>query len=743
MKERMLIGVITTECHSEYQGEIMRGLISQAFKASCDIAVICPLTNFLIETTHKFNERSIFNFILSDIFSGFVYDRNSFYNTETQKYIDSLCTRSGKPVMLIDYNDHKRFETTMADDIEAFEMMTDHLIQEHGCRKIYCLTGNKGVLCSEERLKGYLRSMKKHNLHVDKSYYMYGDFWNASAAELAQNIISGKLSKPDAVVCGNDVMASALVENLNNGGIRVPADIAVVGFDATIESYNLPLSITSCKRQNYQLGAEAFRRLYRIITGRICSKVPDEPIEIRLGKSCGCPENLELKRKIRRTLRTSERFQDKLLSSDMLIDIAQTSTLEDVIDRVDHYTYLIYKMAQMYICFTDKFENVIAGKSEDMLDFDISRPVNIAYDKSAVCRNPAPGMCPSASEAVNLFRNSRSHPSAFYLSSLHYNENSFGFIAVTFGKHPITYSRLYLQWVSNLNVAIEKIRMQSMMNIALNKLDSLAVYDDVTGILSKNGLHTYFSSRLKALSAKQKTASFFYIEIPELKNFYMKNSPNKTKSILKEFSEAIKECTTADDLCGTIAPGAFLVISFDNERTDNLIALLKARLSGVSMPDSNISTMFSIGTQSMTLSPDTDIWESIYQASMNVIYTHSRGESNANPQFEKLCELRNKMMKNPEYAWNISEIAESMYISKSYLQKIYKTYFNKSIIEELISFRLDKAKYMLLNTNHTVSSIAAECGYSTYNYFVRQFRTAENMSPSEFRDANPQKNTAE
>lgn len=267
MKSRLLIGIITTDCHTEYQSEIMRGMISQAFKSSCDVAVLCPLDNFFIETTHKLNGKSIFKLILSDIFDGFLYDRNSLKNVKIQKYVDGLCTLSKKPVMLLDYGDHNQFETTMANDIDAFELLTDHLIDVHGCKKIYCLTGNKGVLCAEERLRGYLRSMKKHNLPIDKTYYHYGDFWITSGIELAQKILSGKLEKPDAVVCGSDIMAVSFADTLIKGGLikgglRVPEDIAVMGFDASMDVYQFNPSITSCKRPNYQLGAETFRRLY-------------------------------------------------------------------------------------------------------------------------------------------------------------------------------------------------------------------------------------------------------------------------------------------------------------------------------------------------------------------------------------------------------------------------------------------------------------------------------------------------
>ena len=60
MKKRLLIGVIITDCHIDFQEEIMRGIITQAFKSDCDIAVITPLHNFYLGSAHKDTERLIF-----------------------------------------------------------------------------------------------------------------------------------------------------------------------------------------------------------------------------------------------------------------------------------------------------------------------------------------------------------------------------------------------------------------------------------------------------------------------------------------------------------------------------------------------------------------------------------------------------------------------------------------------------------------------------------------------------------
>lgn len=730
MKSKLLIGIITTDCHTEYQSEIMRGMISQAFKSVCDVVVICPLNNFFIETNHKLNEKSIFSLILSDVFSGFLYDRNSFQNENVKSYIDNLCTRSGRPVMLLDYNDHSRFETTMADDIDAFEQLTDHLIRVHGCRRIYCLTGTKGVLCAEERLKGYLRSMKKHGLPIDKSYYSYGDFWINSAVELAQRILSGKLEKPDAVVCGNDIMAASLSDTLIKGGLRVPEDIAVTGYDASMEGYRANPSITSCQRPNFQLGAESFRRLYRIITGKICSKVPDEPCELRIGRSCGCTENPELKLEVQRKLRTTERFQNKLFCSDMPIDITNTDDLSSLIDRIDHYTYLIYKMNQMFICVTENFDKALSGNFSEKLSFSADTFLRTAFDKSAVQRNRPDEAYRSVSNIIDNIRLSKKQPSAFYISPLHYNENIFGFSAISFGKNPITYSRLYIQWINYLNIALEQVRIKAVMNNASKRSNLSSVCGESAESDGKSVMDD-LSRAAARLAGSGHTLTYIHIELTDLKDHYCRNGHAKTAELLRLFSRTLNDALLSGENWRTIAPGCFGILVSESDRTNEIFSTLKSELSPFG---GESCASFTMGVCSFEASDDINFCDIIHKAAVNIVHTFSSKETEVNPQLQKLMQLRNSMMKNPERAWNISEISDSMFISKSYLQKIYKMHFNKSIIEELIQFRLDKAKKLLVGTELTVSEIAKECGYSTYNYFVRQFKAEEKLSPSDFRE---------
>ncbi len=58
----------------------------------------------------------------------------------------------------------------------------------------------------------------------------------------------------------------------------------------------------------------------------------------------------------------------------------------------------------------------------------------------------------------------------------------------------------------------------------------------------------------------------------------------------------------------------------------------------------------------------------------------------------------------------------------------------KSIIDELIIFRIKKTKKLLANTNYPLTKIAEKCGYSSDTYLIKQFKRIEGITPNEYRE---------
>lgn len=666
MKKRLLIGVVITSCHIDFQEEILKGIITQAFRNNCNIAVLAPLHHFSFNTPQKEYDKKIFELILSDKFDGFLYERNTFFDEKIVNYIDELLERSGKPVMLLDSPDHKRFESTAIDDFSAFEQITDHLIDVHGCNKIYCLTGPRKTFVSEERLNGFRSSMKKHGLYYDRKSCIYGDFWEEAARKLARQIISGELDKPDAVVCGNDHSAIILVENLINGGIKVPEDIAITGYDNTENAKNYFPSITTFSRPNFQLGAEAFRRLYRIITGRICSKIHNKDGGIIFGRSCGCNNEINTTENTTRREKINAKLENDILSRDMIFDISSTDNIADFADRLDNYTYYIYKMKRLEICLTKKYLELSSS-----LTFRNGDEVRTVLSKSSVQREEISGEYFSSSEILSVFSKNLPYPCAYYISPLHYNRNFFGYAAVSFGKEAMSFGKIYLYWINNINISLEHLRIKFILkNTSANAIQAVN-YDENTGLPNRDGMKKSLADMAEFHRGQDLSAYFIRIQLTGLDKIYFQSGEPKCLKITARFADFLRNLIRNDEICGLWTDGIFCIITTSENRNEEIIPKLIEKIKQTQFTsDENCNIDFVAGIYSQEISAGMDISNAMHKASVHRIFNYNISESNTNPQFEKICMLRGRIMKNPEKQWVIDDIAKELYLSKSYLQKI-------------------------------------------------------------------------
>ncbi len=67
-------------------------------------------------------------------------------------------------------------------------------------------------------------------------------------------------------------------------------------------------------------------------------------------------------------------------------------------------------------------------------------------------------------------------------------------------------------------------------------------------------------------------------------------------------------------------------------------------------------------------------------------------------------------------------------------ERLYKQITGKSIFEDLIAFRIEKAKQLLSETALSLTEIASACGYTSESYFMRQFKQISGLTPSQYRE---------
>lgn len=108
-------------------------------------------------------------------------------------------------------------------------------------------------------------------------------------------------------------------------------------------------------------------------------------------------------------------------------------------------------------------------------------------------------------------------------------------------------------------------------------------------------------------------------------------------------------------------------------------------------------------------------------------------QTSAHRYYPELSQLRTELFSNPSAGTTVEALAARIGLSGSYLQALYKTEFGVSIGEDIIRGRLDRAKYLLANSETPVASVAEASGYRCEAHFMRQFKRLTGMTPGEYR----------
>jgi DNA-binding LacI/PurR family transcriptional regulator len=141
-----------------------------------------------------------------------------------------------------------------------------------GHSEIGFLAGPEGSTTSMDRLTGYRNALAQNRLILDESRIKQGDWTPQSGYLLGKQLLKNR-RRPTAIVCANDQMAFGAMNAARELGLKIPGDLAVVGFD------NIPLSsyfdppLTTVEIPMYEAGAEAMRMLMNLISGKDFDKL--------------------------------------------------------------------------------------------------------------------------------------------------------------------------------------------------------------------------------------------------------------------------------------------------------------------------------------------------------------------------------------------------------------------------------------------------------------------------------------
>lgn len=174
-----------------------------------------------------------------------------------------------------------RFSSVTANGDEAAQMATQHLI-DTGSRRIAFLGGPNHLDMVRRRKHGYLEALRDNRLTIDRSLVICGKIDYREALATTERLLKSA-HRPDAIVAFNDIICFAAFTAIKNSGLRIPEDVALIGFTEDQHAAYVTPRMSAIVDQSHLMGVRACQLLLKNINGdtKVCHEIVPQQLVIR------------------------------------------------------------------------------------------------------------------------------------------------------------------------------------------------------------------------------------------------------------------------------------------------------------------------------------------------------------------------------------------------------------------------------------------------------------------------------
>jgi len=258
----LTIGVIAYELNSSFTTPMLSGIETVANDAGYGIILTDSSRSSLKEAA---NAQNLFQRRVDGMIVVLAPETDSF------EHFRSFIERRIPMIFLDTEAPFPESMSVMIDNFQCGLMVTRHLIGQ-GCRRIVHLTPNHQQSIYGQRYRGYREALAEKNMAFEDGLLVVAGSGEEASEQAAKKILSMK-PMPDGVFAGSDMAAAVCIRTFQERGVRVPQDIAVVGFNNEVVGKLITPSLTTVNYPAKEMGAAAAGMLVDHLkgTGRIGS----------------------------------------------------------------------------------------------------------------------------------------------------------------------------------------------------------------------------------------------------------------------------------------------------------------------------------------------------------------------------------------------------------------------------------------------------------------------------------------
>ena len=250
------IGIIVHELKSNFITSVLAGIEKVTTEAGYDLIIAHSSESFEKEAANAVN---LFHKRVDGLIASLAFDTQGLSHYK-------LYEEKGIPVIFFDrVEENSQSTNVIIDNYKCGYEATQHLI-EQGCKRIVLVTATLKRNVYAQRHKGYMNALTDNNIAYSKDRVLIKDLSDQCGEEAALEIL--KMNPlPDGAFITNDFTAAVCMQTLKEHGIKIPEDIAIVGFNNDAISKIIEPKMTTINYPGVDMGEIAARNLVNHLKG--------------------------------------------------------------------------------------------------------------------------------------------------------------------------------------------------------------------------------------------------------------------------------------------------------------------------------------------------------------------------------------------------------------------------------------------------------------------------------------------
>src|SRR5574344_985252 len=268
------IGVIVPDIVTHFFSSIVKGIEETAVANGYFIIITTSSENSEHE---KRNIENLVNMRVEGIIACLSQDTTDYSHFLALKEINM-------PVVLLDRTClPDQFSTVIADGVESARMATQHFI-DNGSQRIAFIGGPNHLDIVRKRKHGYLEALRANNIPIEKELVVCRKI-DYLEGKIASEQLLALPNPPDAILAMNDTRAFAAIDVIKSHHLRIPEDIAIIGYTDEEHANYVEPKLSAVCHQTYEMGQSACELLLSQIKGDTKVRQIIVPTQLQIRKS--------------------------------------------------------------------------------------------------------------------------------------------------------------------------------------------------------------------------------------------------------------------------------------------------------------------------------------------------------------------------------------------------------------------------------------------------------------------------